>query len=427
MAERHHHRTKSQLARSLLSRVSSRGEGRKDEDSEAGEQSGRPSFGSESNLSVTSTNRSTRHRPHLNVTMSNVSPSNIPESSTRGPPSMDSSPVTDTGASLEQSVRLFRYFEALRNGDTAAIAKALKEQAGASPVKLQGTSILHLAIQCADMSVIEFIGSSLSSGGRLEGLNGKDKEGNTPLHMAAKLGRAPVVSYLLDQDDIDDSITNLKGETALDVAYSPEIFQQLQLARSLFIDSTARKVHSLVGGRDYTQLEKMLQDPKIRNTIDVNSPELATDKATLDTGGTLLHEAARKQDVKLAQLLLMNGADPFKRDRKGKLPQDVTKDDRTRHILKRSPAAEAAKRSLQEKSILGSTTALPGPSSTTGEGPMGSKESREMKGYLKKWTNYTGGWKLRWFVLEEGVLSYYKHQGVYRLVSSPKNSNHCDR
>jgi hypothetical protein len=33
-----------------------------------------------------------------------------------------------------------------------------------------------------------------------------------------------------------------------------------------------------------------------------------------------------------------------------------------------------------------------------------------MKGYLKKWTNYTSGYKLRWFVLEEGVMSYYKHQ-----------------
>lgn len=35
-----------------------------------------------------------------------------------------------------------------------------------------------------------------------------------------------------------------------------------------------------------------------------------------------------------------------------------------------------------------------------------------MKGYLKKWTNYTTGYKLRWFVLEDGVLSYYKQQGV---------------
>ena len=123
----------------------------------------------------------------------------------------------------------------------------------------------------------------------------------------------------------------------------------------------------------------------------------------MQSGGTLLHEAARKKDMKLIQLLLLNGADPFRRDRKGKLPQDVTKDDRTRAILKKSPAATAAQRGIQEKAILGGYTT---------DGGMGGRESREMKGYLKKWTNYTSGYKLRWFVLEDGVLSYYKHQGM---------------
>lgn len=104
----------------------------------------------------------------------------------------------------------------------------------------------------------------------------------------------------------------------------------------------------------------------------------------------------------------MNGADPFRRDRKGKLPQDVTKDDKTRAILKRSPAAAVAQRGIQEKTILGAAA----PSVGAAETPFGSKDAREMKGYLKKWTNYTSGYKLRWFVLEDGVLSYYKHQGM---------------
>ena len=123
--------------------------------------------------------------------------------------------------------------------------------------------------------------------------------------------------------------------------------------------------------------------------------ELATEKETVASGGTLLHEAARNRDLQLAQILLLHGADPFRRDRRGKLPQDVTKDERTKAILKKSPAAAAAQRGVQEKAIL------------TDVGSEG-KESREMKGYLKKWTNYTSGYKLRWFVLEEGVLSYYK-------------------
>ena len=34
--------------------------------------------------------------------------------------------------------------------------------------------------------------------------------------------------------------------------------------------------------------------------------------------------------------------------------------------------------------------------------------SQRMEGYLNKWTNYATGYKRRWFVLENGILSYYK-------------------
>ncbi|XP_063226222.1 pleckstrin homology domain-containing family A member 3-like isoform X2 [Bacillus rossius redtenbacheri] len=33
-----------------------------------------------------------------------------------------------------------------------------------------------------------------------------------------------------------------------------------------------------------------------------------------------------------------------------------------------------------------------------------------MEGILWKWTNYWSGWQTRWFVLDNGVLSYYKSQ-----------------
>ncbi|KAJ2952650.1 hypothetical protein O0L34_g6982 [Tuta absoluta] len=33
-----------------------------------------------------------------------------------------------------------------------------------------------------------------------------------------------------------------------------------------------------------------------------------------------------------------------------------------------------------------------------------------MEGILWKWTNYWNGWQTRWFVLENGILSYYKSQ-----------------
>lgn len=32
----------------------------------------------------------------------------------------------------------------------------------------------------------------------------------------------------------------------------------------------------------------------------------------------------------------------------------------------------------------------------------------EMKGWLYKWTNYLKGYQKRWFVLYNGLLSYYR-------------------
>lgn len=217
---------------------------------------------------------------------------------------------------------------------------------------------------------------------------------------------------MLEQDNINEYLTDYQGRTSVDLARNPAIFQQLQLSRSLFVDAKIRQIHALVGSRDYDGLETLLNESRVGAAIDINAAELCTDPLTVQTGGTLLHEAAKKQDTRLIQIVLMHGVDPFRRDRKGKLAHDITKDEKIRGVLKKSPAAVAALKGIQEKAILGSNAgqAVSG-SGRPGNTTLGSKDSREMKGYLKKWTNYTSGYKLRWFVLEDGVLSYYKHQG----------------
>ena len=40
-------------------------------------------------------------------------------------------------------------------------------------------------------------------------------------------------------------------------------------------------------------------------------------------------------------------------------------------------------------------------------------------GILYKWVNYGKGWRGRWFVLEDGVLSYYKIHGPDKILTSP--------
>lgn len=339
----------------------------------------------------------------------------------RAPPSVGGSrsalSIVDKGVSLESSVKKFRIVEALRNGDTASISKAIRENAHSGPrastssvstlsgAGLEDTTILHLAIQCAEQQVVEYV---LSDGAGSLDINSRDKDGNTPLHIAAMQGRTQVVRLLLEQKDINDAIANNQGRLPIDLARNPEIFQQLQLSRTLFAENKVRQVQDLIVHGEFKVLEQVLEEPRFKTVLDINSTEFASDPVTVQAGGTLLHEAARRKNTKLIQVLLLHGADPFRRDRKGKLPQDVTKDEVTRAMLKKSPAAVAAQRGIQEKAVLGS--ASQGASTMTPGDPLAGREAREMKGYLKKWTNYRKGYQLRWFVLEDGVLSYYKHQ-----------------
>ena len=61
---------------------------------------------------------------------------------------------------------------------------------------------------------------------------------------------------------------------------------------------------------------------------------------------------------------------------------------------------------------------------------IGSQEIEESKvysvngrvsvaGILYKWVNYGKGWRSRWFMLEDGVLSYYKIHGPDKILTSP--------
>ncbi|KAH7567849.1 hypothetical protein JRO89_XS07G0166400 [Xanthoceras sorbifolium] len=46
-------------------------------------------------------------------------------------------------------------------------------------------------------------------------------------------------------------------------------------------------------------------------------------------------------------------------------------------------------------------------------------------GVLQKWVNYGKGWRPRWFVLQDGVLSYYKIHGPDKIVVSEETERGC--
>lgn len=45
--------------------------------------------------------------------------------------------------------------------------------------------------------------------------------------------------------------------------------------------------------------------------------------------------------------------------------------------------------------------------------------SGSVAGVLYKWVNYGKGWRSRWFVLQDGVLSYYKIHGPDKIMLGP--------
>ncbi|KAK2636638.1 hypothetical protein Ddye_031430 [Dipteronia dyeriana] len=53
----------------------------------------------------------------------------------------------------------------------------------------------------------------------------------------------------------------------------------------------------------------------------------------------------------------------------------------------------------------------------------GGGVSSAVAGILYKWVNYGKGWRSRWFVLEDGVLSYYKIHGPDKILMSPARDN----
>ena len=131
------------------------------------------------------------------------------------------------------------------------------------------------------------------------------------------MNRPSIVHLLLQQKDVDDSVANYHGKTALDLAKSPEVYEQLQMARSLYTDGQIKKCQRLVAAKNYSALEDMLVDDHFKSAVDINDSQIASDPSVVASGGTLLHQAAIQRDTKLVEMLLLNGADPFKRDRKG--------------------------------------------------------------------------------------------------------------
>ncbi|KAF8519178.1 Oxysterol-binding protein-domain-containing protein [Gautieria morchelliformis] len=306
------------------------------------------------------------------------------------------SPVASSSGSTadfaSQPLYQVKLLAALRSGDPALIHPFLNEisrdrsKSADSTVQL-GAAALHLAIRCASYDTIQLLLQHRSiSPNAIHPAESKC----TALHLAASLGRADVVALLLDQEEIDDTARDAKGLTAKAVARTKEIRDIIQDSQSLFRASFISLLRTYI-------LSPRTAPPPPSLLTHLASPRASLlDLSYVDdaSGTTLLHEAARRKDLRLVELAVRAGADVFVRDRRGRPVADAAgKDDRVKVFLRQF--------TNQDKTLM--------------ETPL-SGEPPVLKGYLNKYANLARGFNTRWFVLKDGVLSYYRHQDDENLA-----------
>lgn len=133
----------------------------------------------------------------------------------------------------------------------------------------------------------------------------KDKEGNTTLHLAAKNNSTSKIVAILLLKDADVNVRNNNGELPVDLAKEKEnenswlMLSTKGILRDLFCLATLGDMHKV-----YTFISQ--------------NPDIITAKNS--EGITPLHFAAITDNLKLAKLLLLRGADIHTKDYNGRTP-----------------------------------------------------------------------------------------------------------
>jgi len=154
-------------------------------------------------------------------------------------------------------------------------------------------------------------------------VNKKDKDGNTPLHLAAREGRRQVVYYLINKGSIINE-RNKKGETPLQFMAEKGY---VEVGGRIYVST----IHEAAKKGNYSKVRSLLyKNPKIVNSIDgdhmtplhwaawkghVKTASLLISKGAIvnarnNANATPLILAVYSGNVKMVKLLMSNGADP---------------------------------------------------------------------------------------------------------------------
>lgn len=284
-----------------------------------------------------------------------------------------------------------KILDALKNSNIEQLTEIIKSIDTASNKdeldQVKGL-ILNLAVQVSNVRTIQLL--LLPNENEQDifniDINHQDSDGNTPLHLVALNNRSDVAQLLLRDEKINDTLLNKDTKQPIELTHDLNMVALMQHERSIYIERVATKFKQAFINHDFATLDEILSSPRNYELLDINGYDPST-------GDTVLHEFIKKNDIGMVQWILAHGGDPFKRDKKGKLPIDLIP--KQNETLK-----QIIKDASQEQSVIDSTASI-----------VGGMKAPTYKGYLRKWTNFASGYKLRWFILDSnGILSYYQSQ-----------------
>ncbi|KAJ1920926.1 hypothetical protein H4219_000979 [Mycoemilia scoparia] len=207
-------------------------------------------------------------------------------------------------------------------------------------------------------------------------INHKDRNGMTALHFAAKSGRATIATILLENGS-DFQIADSNGNLPIAYASNSEVRSILKAYHDKAEFELSKQLLNWAKQGDKDSISKFITSP--------TSPIFPNVK-TIDysTGKTLLHYAVIMDHIDFAKWAIRHGANPNALDNDGKKPSDLGPSASMKFLLDQVPSQELNYGDIEK--------------------------APTFSGELLKWTNYANGWKPRWFELERGVLSYFKHK-----------------